>query len=239
MEPPAHAPAGSDAGEELYLQSCASCHGRDGGGSAAVPSLIGVGSAAVDFQLRTGRMPFTGRPGEQAVRKPAAFSGDQIETLIDYVVNRLGADAPPGPPIPDVTTDESLLGAGQRLFIDNCAPCHGATGQGGAVGGGALAPPLDQATSVQVGEAMLTGPGQMPVFDLPAASLNAAATYVDFLQTAPHPGGFSIGGIGPVPEGYVGWVLGAGLLVVVIYQIGRERPRGGQKQTETDRDRSS
>jgi quinol---cytochrome-c reductase cytochrome c subunit len=121
-----------------------------------------------------------------------------------------------------VQTAEGLLARGHQLFIDNCAPCHGATAQGGAVGGGSLAPPLDQATSVQVGEAMLIGPGQMPIFDLPPQDVDAIATYVDYLQTAPDPGGFSIGGIGPVPEGFVGWVLGAGLLLVIVHVIGRD-----------------
>lgn len=235
-QPPAPPLAVRAAAEELYLQSCASCHGQDGGGSASVPSIIGVGSAAVDFQLRTGRMPFAGLPGEQAMRKPVAFTDEQIELLIDYVVNVLGSGVPPGPEIPDVTTDPALVGAGQQVFINNCAPCHGATGQGGAVGGGALAPPLDQATAVQVGEAMLTGPGQMPVFDLPLSSLDAAATYVGYLQTASHPGGFSIGGIGPVPEGYVGWILGAGLMVIVIYQIGRDRSRRKEPPAPSDRE---
>lgn len=218
--PPAARPLPDPAAEQLYLQACASCHGPDGSGSALAPTLIGIGPAAVDFQLTTGRMPFAGQIGEQAKRKPPAFGKDQIDLLVEYVVNL--TPTPAGPAIPSVQTDESLLARGHQLFIDNCAPCHGATGQGGAVGGGALAPPLDKATSVQVGEAMLTGPGQMPIFDLPLQEINAVATYVGYLQTAPDPGGFSIGGIGPVPEGFVAWVLGAGLLLVVIYLIGRD-----------------
>jgi len=212
--------ADADA-RELYLHACASCHAQDGTGSDLGPGLIGVGDAAVDFQLSTGRMPFAGRPGEQASRKPVAFSNEQIAGLVRYVVG-LSGTAPAGPAIPSVRTDQQLLTRGHEVFIDNCAPCHGATGQGGAVGGGSLAPPLDRATSVQVAEAMLVGPGQMPVFDLPQRDLDAVATYVDYLQTAPDPGGFSIGGIGPVPEGFVGWVLGAGLLVAIIYLIGRD-----------------
>lgn len=212
------------AAQELYLQGCASCHGADGRGSDTWPSLIGVGAAAVDFQLSTGRMPFAGQPGAQAIRKPVAYSEEKITQLVAYVV-ALGRDAPPGPAIPTVRTDPELLARGHEIFIGNCAPCHGATAQGGAVGGGALAPALDKATSVQVGEAMLVGPGQMPVFALPQTDIDAVATYVDFLQTAPAPGGFSIGGIGPVPEGFVAWVLGAGLLLVIAYLIGREWDR--------------
>jgi len=33
--------------------------------------------------------------------------------------------------------------------------------------------------------------------------------------------GFSIGGIGPVPEGFVGWVLGMGLMLLIVVLVGR------------------
>ena len=228
-------PLDEAAARELYLQSCASCHGRVGGGSEIAPSLLDVGAASVHFQLTTGRMPFAGQPGEQARRKPVAFSEAQIDALVDYVV-RFG-DGVSGPQIPSVRLDAALLQRGHELFVGNCAPCHGSTGNGGAGGGGALAPPLDQATSVQVAEAMLVGPGQMPIFAYPQRDLDAVATYVDYLQTAPDPGGFSIGGIGPVPEGFVAWVLGTGLLVVLVYLIGREwGDRGGSRTPTRDAD---
>lgn len=93
------------------------------------------------------------------------------------------------------------------------------------MGRGSLAPPLDEATATQVGEALLTGPGQMPRFELSAQDADGVATYVDYLQHASNPGGFSIGGIGPVPEGFVAWAVGMGLLLVVVYLIGREWDR--------------
>lgn len=214
-------------GADLYQQSCASCHGTDGAGTEYAPTLLGVGAASVDFQLSTGRMPFAGQPGQQAKRKPVAFTPEQIDSLVEYVVD-LGAEEPSGPAIPEVTVSDELLSRGQEIFAGNCAPCHGATGNGGAVGGGALAPPLDRSTPVQTVEAMLTGPGQMPVFALSAQDQDAVATYVDYLQRAPSPGGFSIGGIGPVPEGFVSWLVGMGALLVVVILVGREwrRPEG-------------
>lgn len=214
-------------GADLYQQSCASCHGTDGAGTEYAPTLMGVGAASVDFQLSTGRMPFAGQPGQQAKRKPVAFTQEQIDSLVEYVVD-LGGEEPSGPAIPSVTLSDELLSRGQEIFAGNCAPCHGATGNGGAVGGGALAPPLDQSTPVQTVEAMLTGPGQMPVFALSGQDQDAVATYVDYLQSAPNPGGFSIGGIGPVPEGFVSWVVGMGALLVVVILVGREwrRPEG-------------
>ncbi|MGI8871593.1 MAG: cytochrome bc1 complex diheme cytochrome c subunit [Candidatus Limnocylindria bacterium] len=217
-------PAGSgpttnqvSAGRTLYLTSCASCHAANGQGTAYGPSLAGVGAAAADFQLSTGRMPFAENAGQQAKRKPPAFTPDQIRALVAYVAS-LGA----GPAVPTISTAPSLLPRGQQLFIANCAPCHGATANGGAVGGGALAPPLSMATAVQVGEAMLTAPGQMPAFPLSGEDLTAVATYVEYLRTAPNPGGFSIGGIGPVPEGFVAWLVGVSLLLLIVVLVGHD-----------------
>ncbi len=204
-------------GADLFHQSCASCHGDDGRGTEFGPSLAGVGAAAADFQLRTGRMPFTNQTGTQAQRKPPAFDDERIRALVAFVAS-LGE----GPQIPQVKTDDSLVPHGQALFVANCAPCHGATANGGAVGAGAIAPPLDRATPVQVAEAMLIGPGQMPVFNYGEQDRDAVASYVDYLQKTGQPGGFSIGGIGPVPEGFVGWVLGMGLLVVIVVIVGRD-----------------
>ncbi len=213
-------------GAKLFAASCASCHGAQGEGTEFGPSLENAGAAAADFQLRTGRMPFSDGPGSQAKRKPPVFDDEQIHQLVAYVAS-LGQ----GPQIPEVQTQESLVPDGQKLFVGNCAPCHGATANGGAVGGGALAPALDLATPVQVVEAMLTGPGQMPVFGYEARELNGVASYIEYLQKSSNPGGFSIGGIGPVPEGFVGWVLGMGLLLVIVVLVGREwRRKSGDEE---------
>jgi len=206
------------AGQAVFSARCATCHGTAGEGTALGPSLIGVGAAAADFELRTGRMPFSGPPGAQAVRKPPAFDDATILDLDAYVAS-LGS----GPAVPQPRVDPNAVSAGQQLFIANCAPCHGATARGGAVGGGALAPALDIATPVEVAEAMLIGPGEMPVFSgFSDAERDAVVSYVDFLQTQPNPGGASIGGIGPVPEGFAGWILGLGLILVVVLVVGRD-----------------
>jgi ubiquinol-cytochrome c reductase cytochrome c subunit len=206
------------AGQAVFLARCASCHGGAGQGSVLGPPLIGVGAAAADFELRTGRMPFGGPPGTQAVRKPPAFDDPTIRDLVAYV-GSLGS----GPAIPEPQVDTTSVSTGQRLFIANCAPCHGATARGGAVGGGALAPALDVASPVEVAEAMLIGPGEMPVFSgLSDSDRDAVVSYVVFLQTQPNPGGASIGGIGPVPEGFAGWILGLGLILVVVLVVGHD-----------------
>ena len=213
-------PTGGDAerGGELYLVSCASCHGPEAEGTQFGPPLTAVGEASLDFQLRTGRMPFTGRPGQQTQRKPPAFGDEDIQALIEY----LRPVVEGGPEIPDPTIADDLLSRGQGLFAANCAPCHGATGYGGAIGGGAIAPGLGASEPLDVAEAVLTGPGQMPAFDLDERDLDAVVTFTRYLATAPSPGGLSIGGIGPVPEGFVAWLVGMGGLLVIVVLLGRE-----------------
>lgn len=207
----------AERGAELFAAGCATCHGPAGEGAGPWPSIVGAGAAGADFQLRTGRMPFAGEPGEQAQRKPPAYDEQEIRDLVAYVAT-LGE----GPAIPEVRLDDALLSEGQRLFAVNCAPCHGSTANGGAVGAGAVAPPLTASEPRIVAEAMLSGPGQMPVFDLPDEELAAVVTYVEFLRNAPNPGGFAIGGIGPVPEGLVAWLVGIGLLMLIVWLVGRE-----------------
>ena len=65
---PQVAAAGSDdpaqivAGQALYNNSCITCHGAElQGVQDRGPSLIGVGQAAVYFQVATGRMPAGGQ----------------------------------------------------------------------------------------------------------------------------------------------------------------------------------
>ena len=133
-------PAPVERGRQLFLTSCSGCHGAEGGGTGDGPSLIGVGAAAADFQLSTGRMPLTD-PSAQAVRKPPAFSPDEIDALVAYVAS-LGD----GPPIPDVDPAAGDLAEGGTLFRLNCAACHSATGTGGALSYGDDAPKLWSAT---------------------------------------------------------------------------------------------
>ena len=194
------------AGRALYQTGCSSCHGEDATGSDQVPSLVGVGAAAADFQLRTGRMPLA-VIGEQAVRKPPAYSDDEIKALVAYVAS-LG----PGPAIPTVDVATADVVQGGDLFRANCAACHNAAGVGGALSYGHHAPSLLSATPTEVVEAMRTGPGQMPVFGedtfTDQQATDIAAYVTGELQHPDNRGGFPLGSTGPVPEGFVAWTVG-------------------------------
>src|SRR3954469_4312535 len=70
-------------GRALFLVGCASCHGKNAEGITTIhggqfgPSLVGVGAAAVDFQVGTGRMPLA-QPGDQALRKAPVYDQEEI-----------------------------------------------------------------------------------------------------------------------------------------------------------------
>ena len=217
------APTGSDAadvaaGRQLYQLACTTCHGNEGEGvEDRGPSLIGVGAASADFYLTTGRMPLD-RPRAQAERKRVAYTPVQIRQLVAYV-----ASFGPGPPIPKVDPDAGDLAEGNRLYANNCAPCHSSAGAGGALGHAVYAPPLNRATPLQTAEAIRIGPGAMPVFSeqtLDDEQLASVVRYVEYLRHPDDRGGFGLGRLGPIPEGFVAWVVGLGAMLMAVRWIG-------------------
>lgn len=205
-------PGSVDRGRELYLLGCASCHGADGEGTNQGPDLRGVGAAAADFQLSTGRMPNT-QPDRQSVSKRSPYTRAEIDDLVAYVAS-LG----PGPPIPDVVTPPGDLQEGGQLYLDSCAACHSAAGNGGALSLGRDAPTVHPATPVEVAEAVRTGPGNMPVFGpdtFTRKQVNSIVEYVEYLKKPENPGGFSLGLVGPITEGLVAILIGLGALMLV------------------------
>lgn len=204
-------------GQELFETSCAACHGSDGAGvEGRGPSLHDEGEAAVDFVLRTGRMPMAD-PSAQARRGPVRFSEEEIDALVSYA----GAFGD-GPAIPDVDATSSDIVAGGELFRLNCAACHTASGAGAAIGGGREAPSLMESSPIEIGEAVIIGPGAMPSFDsFDNADIDNVAGYVADLQASNATGIDSFGGVGPVAEGLAAWLLGLLPLIAITRWIGR------------------
>ena len=201
-------------GKQLFDTSCVTCHGANLQGVAdRGPSLIGVGEAAVYFQVSTGRMPAM-RGEAQAPQKPPQFDEAQTDALGAYVQANGGG--------PEVARDangelaqESLIGdnvaRGGDLFRLNCASCHNFTGKGGALSSGKYAPELSSAEPQQIYTAMLTGPQNMPKFSdrqLSPEEKRDIVAYVRMAAEAPEPGGYGLGGLGPTTEGMAIWIIG-------------------------------
>lgn len=206
-----------DEGKKLYAVGCASCHGTGGQGTTDGPSLVGVGAAAVDFQVGTGRMPAQ-QPGAQVPEKKNIYSQAEIDQLAAYI-SSLGA----GPSVPterQYSPEDADIAKGGELFRTNCAQCHNFTGKGGALTHGKFAPDLEGVSPKHIYEAMQTGPQNMPSFPdtiLSEQNKKDIIAYLDAVNSddTESPGGLELGGLGPVSEGLFSWVFGLGALIAV------------------------
>jgi ubiquinol-cytochrome c reductase cytochrome c subunit len=229
-------PADIRAGELLFQASCQSCHGYQGqGGQTSAPQLVTAGAAAADFYLTTGRMPLN-NPANQPLRHRPYFNPLQIRQLVAYInalpvingVHQSGPTIPTVAPlcptaVPQPNKGCVTLSQGSQAYAINCAQCHHATGSGGMLSKGNVVPTLRNANLTQVAEAMRVGPRPMPTFGPGAMSdqeMSAIANYVQYLHHPSSPGGLGISHFGPVAEGFVGVIIGFGLLWFAVRMIG-------------------
>ncbi|OZF46174.1 c-type cytochrome [Rhodococcus sp. 14-2470-1a] len=213
-------------GKQLYDTSCVTCHGVNlQGVQDRGPSLIGVGEAAVYFQVSSGRMPAV-RNEAQAIRKPPKFDDKQIDALGAYIQENGG-----GPTVIRDSNGEiaqsSLasgdVARGSELFRLNCASCHNFTGEGGALSSGKFAPPLGPASEQEIYAAMISGPQNMPKFSdrqLTQEEKIDIISYVKSAQETKAPGGWGLGGFGPGTEMIAIWVVGIAAVVGATMWIG-------------------
>ena len=209
-------------GEQLYTNSCISCHGGNlQGEQDRGPSLIGVGEAATHFQVSTGRMPLS-RQEAQADRKPPKYSPEEIDALAAYVDSHGGGPESPKGAGAELRGSDSARGG--ELFRLNCASCHNFTGRGIAMSSGKYAPNLEEANERQIYEAMATGPENMPKFSdrqlTPEEKKDVIAYVKSVTDNNNNPGGNDLGGYGPGPETVIAWVVGLGSLIGLTLWIG-------------------
>ncbi|HEY1177959.1 MAG TPA: cytochrome c [Phytomonospora sp.] len=208
-------------GKEIFDQSCISCHGPDAQGvEDRGPSLIGVGSAAVEFQVNTGRMPMA-RQEAQALRKPPMFTPEEAAFLGAYI-QAIGG----GPEVPSDVDLDNLEGAdvanGGTLFRVNCSSCHAFSTGGGALSSGKFAPDLHPASAVEIYQAMLSGPQNMPVFadnQLTPDQKRDLIAYIKYIQDDQAQGGWDLGAFGPSTEGLAIFLVGIVALAIATLWI--------------------
>ena len=174
-------------GARTYARSCAVCHGNEREGNLpAFPPLqtstrqLGNDKIAELVHSGKGRMP--GFPKIQ---------GEQLSQLLQFL-------ATPAPPIALKNTGPAESGevaAGDALFHQNCAFCHGRDAQGGESG-----PDLTQSKMVladksgeQTANVVRNGRPEtkMPGFNLSRPELESLVAFIRFRvkAAAEHPGG--------------------------------------------------
>lgn len=226
-------------GKEIYDVACITCHGVNlQGVEGRGKSLIGVGEGAVYFQVHSGRMPMLANDA-QAERKTPRYNSEQALAVAAYVHSngggaslvrdedgKLAMDSLRGKSTENGELHAADVARGSELFRLNCASCHNFTGRGGALSSGKYAPVLDPANEQEIYQAMLTGPQNMPKFSdrqLTADEKKDIIAYIKSAKESPAPGGYALGGIGPVAEGLFMWIAGIVALVATAMWIGSKR----------------
>lgn len=127
------------AGQTLFAQNCTACHGARGEGSSIAPALNAPEVRQMDSETLQNIVTF-GRPGTAmpawGTKAGGTLSAEEIGELVSLI--RAGAWAPSAP---YAVTDENFSGISPQavtLYSQNCAVCHGATGDGTG-----MAPPLN------------------------------------------------------------------------------------------------
>lgn len=117
-----------NAGESLFGDNCATCHGAGGQGFKGYPSLVDDawiwGGALTDIQktLHHGiraNHPETRNNLMMAFGEMDIFTRDQIDDLVEYVTHISGREA-----------DLDAIARAAPLFKQQCAACHGEDGRG-------------------------------------------------------------------------------------------------------------
>ena len=127
--PPAKHTPGTDPGAAVYAKRCAICHGTNREGSLpAFPPLQGISHRYSNDQLTT--LIHTGRGRMPAFPK---LEGDDLSNLLNFLSS--GPAAPAAAAAAATPTKESPeVAAGEALFHQNCAFCHGRDAMGGETG---------------------------------------------------------------------------------------------------------
>jgi cytochrome c oxidase cbb3-type subunit III len=173
-------------GRAAFGNNCAPCHGIGGGGAKGYPNLndndwLWGGSLeqihqTIAYGVRSGH-PKTRESTMVGFGKDGVLKRNEIVTVARYVRSLSGLPVPGG----------SDVGAGKKIFADNCAACHGEDAKGNPeIGAPNLADRIwlygaDEASIIEVISNGRNGVMPAWVDRLDPATLKALAVYVHSL----------------------------------------------------------
>jgi cytochrome c oxidase cbb3-type subunit 3/ubiquinol-cytochrome c reductase cytochrome c subunit len=117
----------------LYAQNCAGCHGAEGQHGPATPLASPVYQALVD-DATLHRVISRGLPGSMMPAFAKSAGGELTDAQVDAIVNGIRANWKKGdvlkvanlPPYADDGKGDAK--AGEQVYANNCANCHGPAG---------------------------------------------------------------------------------------------------------------
>ena len=123
-------------GAELFKQDCAACHGTDGRGDGWVAQVLlrkpkDLSATRFSLQLLSQAL-WNGKRGT-AMPSWRALPQSDLTALAAYVQTLHQ------PSRPETVSSEALK-LGSQVFLQNCAPCHGASGDGKGASATSLIP---------------------------------------------------------------------------------------------------
>ena len=207
-----------EEGKKLYSVGCASCHGTGGQGTTDGPSLVGVGAAAVDFQVGTGRMPAQ-QPGAQVPKKKVIYSQAEIDQLAAYIAS-LGA----GPIVADrepVRPRGRGHRQGRRAVPHQLRAVPQLHRQGRRADQRQVRARPSRASTRSTSTRpcrparRTCRPSPTPRCRRRTRRTSSRTSTRSTATTSESPGGLELGGLGPVSEGLFAWIFGLGALIAV------------------------
>ncbi len=117
----------NSAGAAVFRNNCSQCHGSGAAGAVGYPNLLdddwlwGGDFDAIEYTVRHGirnEEDWDARWSEMTAYDDI-FTNEEVDQVVQYVKLISGQ-----------AHDETLASAGEGLFLDNCAACHGDNGMG-------------------------------------------------------------------------------------------------------------
>ena len=187
-----NSPAATVSGATVYAANCAVCHGKNREGTPpAVPALLGVKNKLSDEQIA--KMI---HDGKSPMPPFATMPKDQVDAVISFLGTAPSTPPASVPPAAAAARSASSqaarkgitlspqAAAGESLFQQNCAFCHGRDAMGGESG-----PDLTRSRLVLtdsdgskisqvIREGRTSGDKRMPAFQLSSSEVSALIAFI-------------------------------------------------------------